>query len=84
MSAQDLTETQIKLVNIIQEKFRKPSATEGMNILRSTAEIHSEVFRIWPSFDYEPSDIDCVLQYLQFDFITQTKGGIAWLITPSS
>lgn len=81
MSAQELTSLQIKLVNIIQDKFRKPSSTEGLNILKTTPQVCSAVLAIWPEGEFEEEDIQHCLEYLNFDYIVPTKGGITWLIT---
>lgn len=80
MSDQELTPLQIKLVNIIQDKFQKPSATEGRNILKRTEMVLSDVLQLWPEGDFDESDIEACLIYLQFDFVNSTTGGIVWLI----
>ncbi len=82
MRDQELTPLQIKLVNIIQDKFQKPSATEGKNILKRTERIFLDVLAIWPEGKFDESDIEACLTYLEYDFVKTTGGHIVWLIRP--
>lgn len=74
-----LTEEQIKLVNILENFFRKPDHAESP-LLYSTADIYYRLQSVYPSPSYTPEDVYVVLIYLKFETIDSTSRKIVWLI----
>jgi hypothetical protein len=75
-----LTAEQIKLVNILEQFYRKPVTTESA-LLYTTADIFSRLQSIYPSDTYTLEDLFNVLTYLEFETIDSiTYRQIMWYI----
>jgi hypothetical protein len=75
----ELTEEQIKILNILLDFYQKPADTSSP-LLYSTAEIFLRLQSVYPSEKYEPQDVYNIMRYSGFDFIDSTSRKILWMI----
>jgi hypothetical protein len=76
---QQLTEEQIKLVNILENFYQK--ATLGnAPLLYTTGDLFSRLQSVYPSEEYTPGDVYQVMLYLGYDHLSSTANKITWLM----
>lgn len=76
----DLTEEQIKLVNILEQFYQKPVSTETQ-MLYSTSQVFTRLQSVYTSDAYREEDVYAVLNYLIFDWMDSvTYQCIMWCI----
>lgn len=75
----NLTEPQIKLINIFESRYQKlvNPDHEGRMIV-TTAQVFTMLQQIWPSNTYETFDVLVVMEHLKIE----TINGIHWMLQP--
>ena len=74
-----LTEKQIKLVNIL-ENFYQPAGLGCTPLLYTTADIFRRIQSVWPSDEYEPTDVYVIMIYLKYEYINSTANKLCWMM----
>lgn len=78
----ELTETQIKLVNIFQSKYKRLVNPDNQDKqILTTIDIFNLMQSLWPSNEYEAMDILVVLEYQNIETIAGDSA-FYWLLEP--
>lgn len=76
---QQLTNVQIKLINILEEYFRKSTSAETHPI-STTDEIFRKLQSIFPSQEYTHEDVLQVMRYGAYETLNSSTGAMYWFI----
>ena len=70
----ELTEAQIKLINIFSDHYRPlEDPNSKTREFLSAPELFVRMQSLWPSEDYTPYDVVLILQYLKIESVSGSK-----------
>lgn len=75
-----ISETQIKLINIFNDRFQKLEDPAARKNIVSTADMFFKFKSLWPSEEYTMLDVYQVLNYLEVDGVNGAGDKFFWLL----